>query len=114
MAFKYANKATQSNRRGDETYVREDEGRRGRGRTGNGNGDSQLVCARWKANPTTCANCGYLASHDVAVSMARAGNEMAGQGDLLMTVPVERRLPWTNVRSQLTQFIDVRNTLKGT
>ena len=46
-----------------------------------------------EADPSTCANCGCHASHDVAVSKARLANAEAGQGDLLMTVPVARRLP---------------------
>ena len=50
-------------------------------------------------------------SHDVAVSYANVANANSGQGDLLMTAPVAGRLPRTNGRSQLTQFITVRNTL---
>ena len=38
-------------------------------------------------------------------------NAKAGQDDLLMTVPVARRMPQTNRQSQLTKFIVVRNTL---
>ena len=43
-------------------------------------------------DPTTCANCGGLASHDIAVSKESVVNAKAGQGDLLMTVPVSRRI----------------------
>ena len=56
-----------------------------------------------EAYPTTGANCGDLVSHDLAVSKASVAN-------VLMTVSVTRRLPGTNGRSQLTQFIAVRNT----
>ena len=48
---------------------------------------------------------GGLASYDVVVSKASVANAKGGQGDLLMTVPVAGRLPQTNGRSQLTQFI---------
>ena len=45
---------------------------------------------------------------------ASVANVKSDQGDLLMTVPVAGRLSRTNVRSQLTQFIAVRNTLTPT
>ena len=49
---------------------------------------------------------GGASSHDVAVSKASVAN-----ADLLMTVPVAGRLPRTNGRSQLNQFIVVRNIM---
>ena len=48
-----------------------------------------------EADPTTCANCVGLASYYIAVSKERVANAKTGQGDLLMTIPVARRLPRT-------------------
>ena len=45
------------------------------------------------------------------MSKTSVANAKASQSDFLMTVPVARRLPGTNGRSQLTQFIAFHNTL---
>ena len=58
-------------------------------------------------DPTTGTNGGALASHDVPVRKVCRANAKAAQDDLQTTVPVARRLPQNNGRSQLTQFIAV-------
>ena len=45
-----------------------------------------------EADPTTCANCGDLASYDVAVSKVTVVNAKASQDYLRMTLPVARKL----------------------
>ena len=58
-----------------------------------------------------CLETGGLASHDVTMSKASVANAKVGQGNLLIMVPVARRLTWTNGQSQLTQLTVVCNTL---
>ena len=50
-----------------------------------------------EADPTTCANCRGLARCDVVVGKASVTNAKVGPDDLLMIIPVARRLPRTNV-----------------
>ena len=61
----------------------------------------------WDAevNQTMYANCGDLASHDVAVIKSSVANAKAGQGNLLMMVLVARRLPWSNGQLQLSLLL---------
>ena len=61
----------------------------------------------------TGANWG-LESHDVAVRQAGVSYAKTGQDDLLSVVTVAGELPWSDGRSQLTQFIAVRNTVTPT
>ena len=65
-----------------------------------------------EADLTMGANCGGLTRHYVAMSKVSVANAKAGQG-LLMMVSVARRLPWTNVWSQLTVYCRNRGS-KGT
>ena len=64
-----------------------------------------------QADPAVAANRGRLTSHEIAVGETCVTNAKAGQCDLLITVPVTGGPPRSNCRSQLTQFIAVRNTL---
>ena len=65
----------------------------------------------WRGGPDNGCKLWGSRSQYVTVSKVGVANAKAGQGDLLMTVPVAGRLPRNKGRSQLNQFIDVRNSM---